>query len=156
MTKDDVRVLHDQLAELHRLDMIDGCTREIVEGFMADLVDPLPEWEGEALINSWRAGAASSRDIADARDTRGCPSLKTRPVQLAKRNISSSPAATTPITPAAVTDKNSNSGAVIYFRLIMKPPSLESTSGHLWAERCASQSKRLPQIRNLARRDLNS
>jgi hypothetical protein len=31
MTKDDVRVLHDQLAELHRLDMIDGCTREIVE-----------------------------------------------------------------------------------------------------------------------------
>jgi CheY-like chemotaxis protein len=43
MTKDDVRVLHDQLAELHRLDMIDGCTREIVEGFMADLVDPLPE-----------------------------------------------------------------------------------------------------------------
>jgi hypothetical protein len=33
----------------------------------------------------------------------------------------------TPITPAAATD--SNSGAVICSRLIMKPPGLESTSG---------------------------
>jgi hypothetical protein len=43
MSADDIRELRERIAEFDEIAWIDEATREIVERFMPDLVDRLPE-----------------------------------------------------------------------------------------------------------------
>jgi hypothetical protein len=60
MTEDDFRKLHNQLAGFDKVEWIDEGTREIVERFMPDLVDRLPERTTETFdqaLGKMRAAA---------------------------------------------------------------------------------------------------
>jgi hypothetical protein len=61
MDDDDFQALHDHLAELDGVDWIDNGAREMVERFMPDLIDKLPDRTTETLdqvIGKSRAAAA--------------------------------------------------------------------------------------------------
>jgi hypothetical protein len=60
MSDNDFRALHEQLAEFDKVEWIDEGTRQIVEQYMPDLVDRLPDRTTETLelvIGRTRAAA---------------------------------------------------------------------------------------------------
>jgi hypothetical protein len=64
MTEDDFRKLHDQLADFDKVEWIEEGTREIVERFMPDLVDRLPERQTETFDKAFgKIRAAGARKV---------------------------------------------------------------------------------------------
>jgi hypothetical protein len=68
MSEDDFRELHNQLADFDSFEWIDDETREIVERFMPDLVDRLPERTSETFDQAFgKMRAAAARKPAKRR-----------------------------------------------------------------------------------------
>jgi pyridoxine 5'-phosphate synthase PdxJ len=62
MTDDEFRALHDQIAAFDDVEWIDDDMREIVEHFMPDLVDKLPDRRTETFDQAFgRTRAAALR-----------------------------------------------------------------------------------------------
>ncbi|WP_407155142.1 hypothetical protein [Bradyrhizobium sp. STM 3557] len=68
MTDDDFRTLHDKITEFDNIEWIEGNTREIVERFMPDLADRLPDRTTETFDQAFgRIRAAAVRKVTKRR-----------------------------------------------------------------------------------------
>jgi hypothetical protein len=67
MSHDDFRELRNQLADFDKVEWIDEGTRKIVERFMPDIADNLPERRTETFDQAFgRMRAAAVRNIRSA------------------------------------------------------------------------------------------
>jgi hypothetical protein len=68
MTDEDFQQLHDQLAEFDKVEWINGEGRQIVERFMPDLVDKMPDRTTETFDHAFgRTRAAATRKVTRCR-----------------------------------------------------------------------------------------
>ncbi|WP_407174456.1 hypothetical protein [Bradyrhizobium sp. STM 3562] len=68
MTEDDFRVIRDQITAFDDIQWIDNATRDLVERFMPDLVDRLPEKRTETFEQALGRMRAKAKRKVTAED----------------------------------------------------------------------------------------
>ncbi|WP_407159417.1 hypothetical protein [Bradyrhizobium sp. STM 3557] len=86
MTDADFRELHDQIADFDDVEWIDDGTREIVELFMPELADKLPNRKTETFDQAFgRMGGAAGAETSEAQEERDQTSALRPNPQLGRR-----------------------------------------------------------------------